>query len=360
MGFGKSFKKAVGKITSPLPEELRPIAGFGAAGLGGYSAGKFQNRLDAEGNPIAMTPEQITTANLFRNLSQEQQKDLLLNNPNINTPEGGQSFDPLTNTVTLNESEFTKDERLRQEGLAAQLSGSLNGDFSNNAEAIQNATFERGRAQIDPIIKQQKRDLTQQLADQGIPAGSEGYKEAMDRLDDSVARQYTDLSQASIQTSEAVRAQRFNEIASLLGRSQVGAGASFGQTAGAQFSGLDLFGAEQQGLNRSFQQSLLSQQLKQSGKNALYSALGGVGAAGAQAAFSDRNLKQNIKKIGTSDKGLAIYEFEYKNKALGDGRFQGVMAQDLLESNPEAVISDKDGSLRVNYDLIDVDFRRIT
>jgi hypothetical protein len=369
MGFGKSFKKAVGKITSPLPEELRPIAGFGAAGLGGYSAGKFQNRLDAKGNPIAMTPEQITTANLFRNLSQEQQKDLLLNNPNIKTPEGGQSFDPLTNTVTLNESEFTKDERLRQEGLAAQLSGSLNGDFSNNAEEIQNATFERGKAQIDPIVKQQRRDLAQQLADQGLPPGSEGFTEAMNRLDDSVARQYTDLSQASIQTSEAVRAQRFNEIASLLGRSQVGAGASFGQTAGAQFSGLDLFGAEQQGLNRSFQQGLLSQQLKQSGKNALYSALGSVGAAVAPAALSraapkvptasDRNLKQNIKKIGTSDKGLAIYEFEYKNKALGDGRFQGVMAQDLLESNPEAVISDKDGSLRVNYDLIDVEFQRI-
>jgi hypothetical protein len=76
----------------------------------------------------------------------------------------------------------------------------------------------------------------------------------MNRLDDSVARQYTDLSQASIQTSEQVRSNRFNEIASLLGRSQVGAGASFGQQQ-TNFSGLDLFGAEQAGINRNFQQS---------------------------------------------------------------------------------------------------------
>ena len=317
----------------------------------------------AKGAASANNQEEITTANLFRNLSRAQQKDLLLNNPNINTPEGGQSYDPLTNSITLNESDFTKAERLRQEGLAAQLSGSLNGDFSNNAEAIQDATFERGKAQIDPIVKQQRRDLAQQLADQGIPAGSEGYNEAMNRLDDSVARQYTDLSQASIQTSEQVRSNRFNEIASLLGRSQVGVGASFGQQQ-TNFSGLDLFGAEQAGINRNFQQSMLSQQLKQQNRNAQYQALGSLGGAGIKAApaliaASDRNLKENIKLIGKSEKGIDIYEFEYKNKNLGEGKYQGVMAQDLLESNPEAVISDSHDILSVDYSLIDVEFKRI-
>jgi hypothetical protein len=73
-----------------------------------------------------MTEQQITTANLFQSLSPEQKKDLLLNNPNIYTPEGSQTYDPLTNSVNLNESDFTKSERLRQEGLAGQLSGSLN------------------------------------------------------------------------------------------------------------------------------------------------------------------------------------------------------------------------------------------
>ena len=340
---------------------------FNDNGTIGFSTG-FSGGKNSDGSNY--TPEQIAQTNLFENLSLEQQKDLLLNNPTIRTPEGGQSYDPYTNTINLNESDFTKAERLRQESLASQLSGSLSGDLSNNTQAIQDATFNRGKAQIDPIVKQQRRDLATQLADQGIPAGSEGYNEAMNRLDDSIARQYTDLSQASIQasiqTSEAIRSQRFNEIASLLGRSQVGAGSSFAQNQGSNFSGLDLFGAEQSGINRQFQQSMLSQQLKQQNKNAMYSALGSLGGAaitGGATYFkptpSDANLKENIKKIGTSKKGVAIYEFEYKNKTLGEGVFQGVMAQDLLDSNPEAVLSDDNGFLGVDYSKIDVEFKRI-
>jgi hypothetical protein len=368
MGFGK-IKKAVGGVVNAVPGANKLVS-TGAFGIGGdfleraADANTREQRALSLGLSGSATEQQITTANLFRNLSPEQQKDLLLNNPNISTPEGGQSYDPLTNTLSLNESDFTKSERLRQEGLAAQLSGSLSGDFSNNGQAIQEATFNRGKAQIDPIVKQQRRDLATQLADQGIPAGSEGYNEAMNRLDDSIARQYTDLSQASIQTSEAVRSQRFNEIASLLGRSQVGAGASFAQNQGNGFQGLDLFNAEQMGIqfNRQagLQQSLLSKQLKQQNRNAQYQALGSLGNAGIGAiAASDRNLKENIKKIGISKKGLDIYEFEYKNKDLGEGIFQGVMAQDLLESNPEAVLSDDSGFLSVDYSLIDVDFKRI-
>jgi len=367
MGFGK-IKKAVGGVVNAVPGANKLVS-TGAFGIGGdfleraADANTREQRALSLGLSGSATEQQITTANLFRNLSPEQQKDLLLNNPNISTPEGGQSYDPLTNTLSLNESDFTKSERLRQEGLAAQLSGSLNGNFSNNGQAIQDATFNRGKAQIDPIVKQQRRDLATQLADQGIPAGSEGYNEAMNRLDDSIARQYTDLSQASIQTSEAVRGQRFNEIASLLGRSQVGAGASFSQNQGSNFSGLDLFGAEQSSLNfsrnASLQQSLLSKQLKQQNRNAQYQALGSVAGAAGSAIASDRNLKENIKKIGISEKGLDIYEFEYKNKNLGEGVYQGVMAQDLLESKPEAVISDSSGILSVDYSLIDVDFKRI-
>jgi hypothetical protein len=366
MGF--SLKKSIGKIVNAVPGASR-VTDSGLLGVGGMylrSASNSAEKAKELGLSENSTPEQIATANLFRNLSPEQQKDLLLNNPNILTPEGGQSYDPLTNTIKLNESDFTKAERLRQEGLASQLSGSLSGDFSNNGQTIQDATFNRGKAQIDPIIKQQRRDLATQLADQGIPAGSEGYNEAMNRLDDSIARQYTDLSQASIQTGEAVRSQRFNEIASLLGRSQVGAGSSFGQNQGSNFSGLDLFGAEQSALsfNRqsAFQNDQNRLQLRQANKNAIYGALGSVGAGAISApkgTFSDRNLKENIKKIGTSEKGFDIYEFEYKNKDLGEGVYQGVMAQDLLESIPEAVLSDNNGSLSVDYSLIDVDFKRI-
>lgn len=340
-----------GTITRIFDAGGDPVTGR-ATERGLDELGWLEKKKAAGENP---TPEEVTTANLFRTLSSEQKKDLLINNPNITTPQGGQYYDPYSNTLRLTESDFTKGERLRQEGISAQLSGSLSGDFSNNGQAIQDATFQRGKAQIDPIVKQQKRDLAQQLADQGIPAGSERYNEAMNRLDDSISRQYTDLSQASIATSEQVRSQRFNEIASLLGRSQVGTGAAFSQNNG-NFSGLDLFGAEQAGLNRQFQQSMLSQQLKQQNKAAMYQAVGTAVGAGAAAA-SDRNLKENIQKVG-EESGFNIYEFNYKDSPKR--RFRGVMAQEVLEKTPNAVVRMTNGFLAVCYDMIGLKMEEVS
>jgi hypothetical protein len=235
--------------------------------------------LQKKATPTPPPVEQnITTGNLFSNLSPEQKKDLLLNNSNIETAQGSQTYDPLTNTIKLNESDFTKAERLRQESLASQLSGSLNGDFSNNGQAIQDATFQRGKAQIDPIVQSQKKDLAQQLADQGIPMGSEQYNSAMNRLDDSIARQYTDLSQASIQTGEQVRQSRFNEISALLGRSQVGAGTSFGNYQ-PNYNGIDLAGYEQQSNMQNQQLSFMGSQAQKNRSIQRNSALIGAGAS---------------------------------------------------------------------------------
>jgi hypothetical protein len=69
-------------------------------------------------------------------------------------------------------------------------------------------------------------------------------------LQQSQGRQLQQLSFESVQTAEAQRSARFNELASLLSQAQVG-GVGFGQFQ-PQFSGLDLFGAEQAGLNRAF------------------------------------------------------------------------------------------------------------
>jgi hypothetical protein len=74
-------------------------------------------------------------------------------------------------------------------------------------------------------------------------------------------------------------------------------------------------------------------------------------------AKSDIRLKENIERIGESTTGIPIYEFDYTNR---DGRWQGTMAQDLLELNREdAVLTFNNGMYAVNYDLIDVEFKRI-
>jgi hypothetical protein len=82
------------------------------------------------------------------------------------------------------------------------------------------------------------------------------------------------------------------------------------------------------------------------------------GAAGSMGAaliplLSDRRMKEDIKKVGESPTGLNIYRFEYKGE---EKEYEGVMAQELLKTNPEAVGIRPDGYYGVRYDLIDVDF----
>lgn len=90
------------------------------------------------------------------------------------------------------------------------------------------------------------------------------------------------------------------------------------------------------------------------------SALGSIAMATGQGYGakppSDRRLKKNIKNIGASPSGLNIYSFEYKNKKFGEGVFQGVMSDEIPA---KAVVKGEDGYDRVDYSLIDVEFKKI-
>jgi len=61
---------------------------------------------------------------------------------------------------------------------------------------------------------------------------------------------------------------------------------------------------------------------------------------------SDVRLKTDIEQVGTTVYGLPLYHFRYKS---GEERFEGVMAQDVLDLMPEAVSVGSDGFYRVNY-----------
>lgn len=389
MGIGKSFKKAVGSVVSKLPggdtrlggalygAALGSLAGpLGAVGgaTGGFMAGKYGSEYKkADGTPMSTEEIQAINANsLFANLSPTEQKDLLLNNPNIITPEGSQIYNPYTNTITLNESDFTQAQRLDQERLASELSRSLSGNLpTTDNEAVRQATFELGKKQLEPELKSQREALATQLANQGIPIGSEAYNSALNRLDRAQGEQLNQLSLQSlltgIQTAEAQRQARFNEISSLLGRTQVGAGTNFGQYQ-TNYQGLDLMGAEQAALNRASQEAMARTQARAMQSAAKWQAAGsvvsgvasGIGAAGGvRNFFSDISLKTNIKFENKVINHLPIYSFEYKNSNYGSGRYIGVMAQDVEKTYPEAVSTSPEGYKMVDYSKIGIEFRRI-
>lgn len=65
-----------------------------------------------------------------------------------------------------------------------------------------------------------------------------------------------------------------------------------------------------------------------------------------QIAPSDRRLKRDIVQIGVRPDGLAVYEFEY---IWGGGRRAGLMAQEVREVYPDAVLEMPNGFLAVDY-----------
>ena len=76
---------------------------------------------------------------------------------------------------------------------------------------------------------------------------------------------------------------------------------------------------------------------------------------GAGPMASDIQLKENIDFIDKSPAGHSIYQWNYKGEPKSR-RYQGVMAQDLLKTSPNAVVKMDNGYLGVKYDEIDVDF----
>ena len=79
---------------------------------------------------------------------------------------------------------------------------------------------------------------------------------------------------------------------------------------------------------------------------------GGAGIVGGVAGMlSERSMKKNIKKVGESPSGINVYNFEYKDKKHGKGKFQGAMSDEVPSY---AVVSRPGKPDIVNYSLIDV------
>jgi hypothetical protein len=72
--------------------------------------------------------------------------------------------------------------------------------------------------------------------------------------------------------------------------------------------------------------------------------------------LSDRRLKANIVPMETRSDGLRLYEFSFRGFAT---RWRGVIAQEVLQTHPEAVVEDERGYLTVNYNMLGVTLRNL-
>jgi hypothetical protein len=72
---------------------------------------------------------------------------------------------------------------------------------------------------------------------------------------------------------------------------------------------------------------------------------------------SDITYKENLNLIGKSPLGINIYQFNYKGE---NGLYEGVIAQELIQTQFEAALSKNEDDLYVvDYNKIDVEFKKI-
>ena len=150
--------------------------------------------------------------------------------------------------------------------------------------------------------------------------------------------------QQSLAQQLALRNQPINEIAALMGGSQI-QNPQFQQYTGQNVAAAPVFqGVQQQGQAA---MDIYGIKANQAASNA--AGIGSALGAGAQIAgmFSDERLKSNIVRVGTHPLGIGIYEYD-----IFDRRERGVMAQELQTVKPEAVMVHSSGFLMVDYGAI--------
>jgi hypothetical protein len=117
----------------------------------------------------------------------------------------------------------------------------------------------------------------------------------------------------------------------------------------ANWQGADMLGAAT--AKGQYDQSMYNAQLAAQSQmvSAGIGAAGALGGAGIGAAVkSDRRLKKNIKRIGTHVLGIGLYTWDY----LWGEPFAGVMADEVEQVMPEAIVMHPSGFKMVNYSML--------
>ena len=215
------------------------------------------------------------------------------------------------------------------------------GEAMGGAQQTDNEAMNRFNAQLSELGFEndaQALDYQQQLA--GSQVGEQQRSNALQEL----------LMQRQIP---------MNELAGIIGASGQFALPQFG--AGTQnvpqYQGADVMGATQAG----FGADMSKYNAETAGSNSKKSNAAGLGGSLGSAAIgaglfgSDIRLKKNIEKIGTaSGHNMYVWDWNDKAKMLGVANHPriGVMAQELQQYKPEAVVEMKDGYLAVDYSKV--------
>ena len=217
-------------------------------------------------------------------------------------------------------------------------------------QRMENAVYNQAAEKLNKQFAEDTSALNTKLQNQGISVGSTAYQNALSSLQDS---QYEALNNAAYNSiiqgqnsftnslnnqiaagnfTNSARQQSLSEILDVLQNSISGYQVQkdiYNAIAGAssQVSSNDTYTQKNDGLNTDDIAALVTAAAK------LYAA-------------SDLRLKENICPVGRLDNGLTVYRFNYIGSPLTQ---IGLIAQEVRDVKPDAVMTGEDGYLRVNY-----------
>lgn len=334
------------------------------------------------------------------------------NRPNMNTPWGSQTWsntsaiDPSTGqpvtqwssniNLTPEQQQALNSQQAVQLGrsqAAQQMLGRATDslgrplDYSNASEGGDRVTNEeytgrdwRQEAQdaalaFNQPLQAQRRDaLESQLANMGLTRGSAAWEREMQRLGDQEtrdnlqvfdsARQEASLmgNQAQQRQGMAVQAGAFNnanrqqDIAEMLAERQQPLNELNALLTGQQVANPNMPNFSNAGAAQGAQYLTAANQQYGAGLDAYnvdqanaQGTMAGIGALASLFMMSDERLKTDKEYLGVLPSGIEVWAYRFIGETK---RHIGVMAQQVREILPEAVVAGDDGWLRVDYSQV--------
>lgn len=131
--------------------------------------------------------------------------------------------------------------------------------------------------------------------------------------------------------------QRFNQFSSLVGTAQNAAAGQGAATQAATGNISDLYG---QGANALAAGQIAGANAQAQGTQNTVAALG---ALASLFSFSDERMKDDMELVGQDENGMNVYRFRYKSPI-----FEGYSAQEVAKVDPQNVMLDQSGMLKVS------------
>ena len=211
----------------------------------------------------------------------------------------------------------------------------------------------------------QQNDLLNQAQLSGLQAGNTLFQQGMQgaQFGNQAQQQLLNNQLANANLGNQAQQQQFNQaltqynmplntLSALRTGAQVQNPTFQNAPQQATTAGADLLGAASSQYNAAMG-GFNAQQAAQANMNSGLMGLGGT--LGAAAIMSDIRTKENITQVYWLPNGLPVYTYEYKPEykdEAGHGVHIGVMAQDVEQVMPEAVITRADGIKMVNYGVL--------